>query len=86
MSAPQRGRKKCEHNRQRTRCKDCGGVASARILTTTREQPETYARVFFKHKSARHWDIANNIETRCKDCGGTRERRASKAQAPGGKR
>jgi len=26
-SAPQRGRRKCEHNRQRNKCKDCGGAS-----------------------------------------------------------
>jgi len=26
-SATQRGRRKCEHNRERSRCKDCGGAS-----------------------------------------------------------
>ena len=61
LSAPQRGRKKCEHNRQRSTCKDCGGACICQHNRKSSQCKNCGVASICEH---------NRESSTCKDCGG----------------
>ena len=61
LSAPQRGRKKCEHNRQRSTCKDCGGACICQHNRKSSQCKNCGVASICEH---------NHRRSICKDCGG----------------
>ena len=60
VSAPTRGRKKCEHNRKKRQCKDCGGSGICEHKLIRSKCKGCGGAGICQH---------NHIRSKCKDCG-----------------